>query len=120
MATCVLQEEVADPWYTPSGDHEVSIMKYSFFERSKLDARDIMQLKKAYLEGLSLGMTSRYAGVSYTWTAVDCGSFIRELMKKYFHVHLSQKKMTGIVDESLFGRRVKFHRGLKGLGIWNG
>jgi hypothetical protein len=42
-------------------------------------------------------MTSRYADVSYTGTAVDWGSFIRELMKEYFHVHLSQKKMTGIV-----------------------
>jgi hypothetical protein len=30
--------------------------------------------------------------------------------------------MTGFleIDESLFGRRVKFHRiGVKGLGIWN-
>jgi hypothetical protein len=105
-----------------SRDHEVSIMKYSFFERSKLDVRDIMQLIKTYLEGLSLGMTSRYAGVSYTGTAVDWGSFIRELMKEYFHVRLSQKKMSGIVeiDESLFGRRVKFHRGdpNKGLKVW--
>jgi hypothetical protein len=105
-----------DPWDTPSDVIEAGTTRfpsYSFFERSKLDAKDIMQLIKAYLEGLSLGITSRYAGVSYTGTAVDWGSFIRELMKEYFHVNLSHKKMNGIVgtDESLFGRRVKFHRG---------
>ena len=51
--------------------------------------------------------------MNYSTTAVDWANFVREPMKYWVHVHMSQMRMSGTVevDESLFGRRVKYHRG---------
>ncbi|XP_045206192.2 uncharacterized protein LOC123558376 [Mercenaria mercenaria] len=103
-------------------NHEIAIRTYSFFEASKLCNQDIFMFIKCYLDGLSLSQTSSFTGVHYKSTAVDWASFVRELFKEHFHRSIRHRKLTGEVeiDESLFGRRVKFHRGNpnKGLKVW--
>jgi len=103
-------------------NHEKSVFCNTFFERSKLNIRDIFMFVKCYLDRLSLSQCAKFAGVTYGKTAVDWSSFIRELFKEYHYRHLRNKKLSGVIeiDESLFGRRVKYHRGnpRKGLRIW--
>lgn len=93
----------------------------SFFEKSNLTLQDIVLFIKSYLDGSSLSQCARFSGVAYKSTTVHWGSFIRELFKeyRYFEVHIKTKKLTGTVeiDESLFGRRVKHHRGDPNRGL---
>jgi hypothetical protein len=62
--------------------------------------------------------------MSFTTTAVTRAYFIRELFKEHFHNTIRVKKFTGAVeiDESLFGRRMKFNRGkpigFEGVTSW--
>ncbi|XP_060597825.1 uncharacterized protein LOC132751642 [Ruditapes philippinarum] len=100
-------------------NHELAIRTYSFFEASKLCTQDIFMFIKCYLDGLSLRQTSLFAGVNYKSTAVDWASFIRELFKEHFHRNIKQRKFNGEVeiDESLFGRRVKYHKGNPNKGL---
>jgi hypothetical protein len=100
-------------------NHEVAIRTNSFFENSKLCIQDIFMFVKSYLDGLSLRHVSLSAGVHYKTTAVDWASFIREIFKEYFHRNMKHRVLTGEVeiDESLFGRRVKFHRGNPNEGL---
>jgi hypothetical protein len=62
---------------------------------------------------MTLLQTSIFAGVNYKSTALDWASFLRELFKEHFHRNISHRKLRGeiAIDESLFGRRVKYHRG---------
>lgn len=91
----------------------------SFFERSNLTIQDIFLFIKSYLDGSSLSQCARFSGVAYKSTAVNWGSFIRELFKEFFELRIKTKKLTGTVeiDESLFGRRVKHHRGDPNRGL---
>lgn len=45
-------------------------------------------------------------GIAYGSTAVNWGSFVREVFKEHFHRN-TRKKLSGIVelDESLFGKK---------------
>ncbi|XP_060587568.1 uncharacterized protein LOC132743075 [Ruditapes philippinarum] len=103
-------------------NHECASRKYSFFEKSKLTIQDIMVFIKTYLEANTLYQCSRQSGIHYQSTGVDWGSFIRELFKEHFHTHVLTRKLKGVIeiDESLFGRRIKHHRGnpRKGCKIW--
>jgi len=53
---------------------------------------------------------------------VDWGSFVREVKKEFYHRNLKNRKLSGQfeIDDSLFGRKIKYHRGnrSKGLRIW--
>nr|XP_011443777.2 uncharacterized protein LOC105339761 [Crassostrea gigas] len=103
-------------------DHTRASRTYSFFEKSILLIQDIMLFIKNYLEKCSLSQCARFSGMSYGSTSVNWASFIREIFKEYFYRNLRFKKLHGIIEieESLFGRRVKFHRGNpnRGLKIW--
>lgn len=92
---------------------------YSFFEKSNVLLQDILLFIKSYLEKNSLAQCSRFSGFSYTTTAVNWASYIREVFKEHFYTNLRHRKLRGIVeiDESLFGRRVKFHRGNPNRGM---
>lgn len=102
--------------------HEFAMRKYSWFERSHLKINDAMNFAKSYIEGHSLKMCATHAGICYNSTAVDWGVMIREIFKEYFYRTVSYMKLSGEVeiDESLFGRRVKYHRGNPHVGckIW--
>lgn len=101
--------------------HEISIRRNSFFSRSHLHLQDIINFVIAYAEGQTLWKCSRAAGVGYGSTAVDWGSFCRDLFVEFYMREIKDVKLEGQVevDESLFGRRTKYHRGdPRGMKIW--
>ena len=93
--------------------HEISIRRYSFFSHSHLHLADIIQFLISYAEGQSLWKCAQYAGVNYGSTAVDWGSFCRDLFVEYYVCNIRHTQFSGEIemDESLFGRRTKYHRG---------
>jgi len=104
-----------------SARHEVSVRRWSFFEKSHLHIPDVINFLITYAEGQSLWRCSQIAGVGYGSTAVDWGSFCRDLFAEYYVKHVRDEQFTGEVeiDESLFGRRTKYHRGdPRGLKVW--
>ena len=103
-------------------NHEKGIRAYSFFEKAHITIPDIMLFIKSYLDKLTLRQCSIFSGISYRSTAVNWGCFMRELFKDHFQKNITNRKISGEIeiDESLFGRRIKFHRGnpRPGLRIW--
>ena len=87
--------------------------KYSFFEGSACDIRDLMIFLKQYLEGNSLHQCVLATGMDYRHTAVDWANFIRELFCQYVYDKYNMTMFKGDVeiDESLFGRKIKYHKG---------
>jgi len=101
--------------------HEMSIRRYSFFSQSHLYIPDIINFICNYADGYSLWKCAANSAVAYGSTAVDWGSFCRDLFMEYFVQTISPVKLSGVVeiDESLFGRRTKYHRGLsRGHKVW--
>jgi len=101
--------------------HEISIRRHSFFARSHLRLQDIMNFVITYAEGQSLWKCSRAAGIGYGSTAVNWGSFCRDLFMEYYVRKIKDVKFNREVEmgESLFGRRTKYHRGdPRGLKVW--
>lgn len=96
-----------------SRDHKCSIFKHLFFEGLKLYIWDIFMFTKCYLDNLTLKQRATFSGVSYGSRAVDWVEFIRELMKEFYKVHFKNMTISGTIepDESIFGRRVKYHWG---------
>jgi len=107
---------------TKNRDHEMSIRKKTIFERSKLTLQDAFMFTKTYLDWSSLLQCLKFSGVAYGSTALDWGSFVREVRKEFYHRNLKNRKLSGQVeiDESLFGRKIKYNRGnrSKGLRFW--
>jgi len=97
------------------GDVKISLAYAGHYELRNL----------TYAEGQSLWKCSRAAGIGYGSTAVDWGSFCRDLFMEYYVREIKDVKFNGEVemDESLFGRRTKYHwgdpRGLKVWIFWN-
>lgn len=100
-------------------NHERPSRKYSFFENSHLTLNDIMVFVKSYLDGCTLKQCASFAGISYGSSAVNWAHFIRELFMEHFQRNVRKKRLNGVIeiDESLFGRRVKYHRGNPHVGI---
>ena len=76
---------------------------------------------KQYVDGVTLLEASRQAGISYQKSGVDWASFIRGLFKEDLYRSLPHIRLSGEVeiDESLFGRRTKYHRGRpQGAKVW--
>ena len=99
--------------------HQRQTREFSFFEASKIPTNDILLFVKSYLDGCSLNQCASFAGISYGSTSVDWASHIRELFKDDFMRNTIHKKISGEIeiDESLFGRRVKYHRGNPNVGV---
>ena len=75
----------------------------------------------AYVITYAEGQCAQAAGVGYGSTAVDWGNFCRDLFIEYYIRNIRDVKFQGEieVDESLFGRRTKYHRGNpRGLKVW--
>ena len=94
-------------------NHEFSAYKFSFFERTKLDIPDILLFIISYLDNMTLKQCATRAGIDYSNTAVQWGSYIREVMVQYHHDIIKTTEFDGDVelDESVFGRKSKYHRG---------
>ena len=107
---------------TNNRNHERCIRYLSYFENSNLTIPDIMVFIKSYLDKLTLRQCSVFGGMSYKSTAVNWASFLRELFKEHFHSSIKERTISGEIeiDESLFGRKIKYHRGNPhpGLRIW--
>ena len=90
--------------------------------KSQISHQDIMIFNKSYLDKITLRQCSVFVGISYKSTAVNWGSLVRELFKEHFHENIKGKTISGEIeiDESLFGRKIKYHRGnpRPGLCIW--
>ena len=102
--------------------HQKSMRRFSLFEMMNIEIQDALVFIKSYLDKMTLRQCALFSGTAYGTTAVNWASYIRELFKEHFHRHIRHKRLGGEVeiDESLFGRRVKFHRGNpnKGLKVW--
>ena len=102
--------------------HQKAIRTFSFFEKIHIEIQDVIVFIKSYLDKMTLLQCSVFSGIDYGSTACNWASYMRELFKEYFHRHIRHRRIGGEIeiDESLFGRRVKFHRGNpnKGLKVW--
>lgn len=101
--------------------HEFGMRKYSFFEGSSFDIRDLIVFIKAYLEGSSLHQISKFTNMDYKNTSVNWASYIRELFCEYVYRAYQNVTLEGEIeiDESLFGRKIKYNRGNPtGTRIW--
>ena len=96
--------------------HEISIRRHSIFSKSPFHLQDI-NFVITYAEGQSLWKCSEAAGIGYGSTAVDWGSFCRDLFMEYYVREIRDVKLSGQVE--MDGRRTKYHRGdPRGLKIW--
>lgn len=121
MTLIVLSRAPGDVIFRCNGNkqHKMSSRLYSFFDRSNLVLQDIILFIRSYLEKNSLAQCARFSGMAYKSTAVNWACFMREVFKEYFHNTLRNVKFQGIVeiDESLFGRRVKYLKGNQNRGL---
>jgi hypothetical protein len=53
-----------------------------------------MMFLKSYLDGFSLNTCPKFSGVTYGSTAVDWGSFIREVLKEFYERKLKNKSLS--------------------------
>jgi transposase-like protein len=74
-----------------------------------------------YASGSSLLQCSARSGFNYGSSSFDWGNTVRHLFVEYYVRHIRTRKLAGDVeiDESMFGRKVKYHRGQpRGHKIW--
>ncbi len=101
-------------WRCPSRKHEYSIGKFSFFERSHVSFQDVLQFIKCFLDNNALLTSSKFSGLDYKKTSVDWANSIRDLLKQWVSHHdYDNVQLSGDIeiDETLFGRQCKYHRG---------
>jgi len=82
--------------------HEISIRRHSFFVKSHLHIPDIINFIITYAEGQSLWKCAQIAGVRYGSTAVDWGSFCRDLFVEYYVTNIQNTR------KRRNGRRTKY------------
>jgi hypothetical protein len=81
----------------------------------------MMLFLKLYLETRSLNESAKQAGISCQASGVDWACFVRELFKEYVSKEVFQMQLSGTieVDESIFGRRRKYNRGVNSASqVW--
>ena len=107
-------------------NHEYSIKRNSFFSHSQVLLRDLLVFIRTYLNKASLKLCADEAGIDYHHTAVEWAKSVRKIFVEYVYREVVSEanpmKLRGIVevDESLFGRKVKNHRGdpRSGQQVW--
>ena len=104
-------------------DYERKVRDRSFFQSFKIPLPDVLNFIKMYLDGVSLNKCAKLTNVDYGDTAVRWGKIIRSLFMEWVlqHVMNEEMKFSGEVevDESLFGRKCKYHRGAnQGIKVW--
>ena len=107
---------------TENRNHERTELSYSFFNKTQLTIPDVMVFIKNYLDNLTLLQCSKFTGIAYKSTAPNWSSYMREMFKEHFHRNTKHVKFSGTIeiDESFFGRKMKYHKGnpSSGLKIW--
>ncbi|XP_071494348.1 uncharacterized protein [Diadema antillarum] len=97
--------------------------KFSIFEGVHFDVRELLVFVREWLLGSSLHRCAIQSGMDYKKSAVEWVNFLRDHCRKFVHdlYYGEEEKLRGEIeiDESLFGRRTKYHRGdPRGLKIW--
>lgn len=100
---------------TKNNNHEYSIRKFSFFSNIKYSIQDSLVFIREMVLGSNLKKACLNSGVAYGHTACDYSNFIRDLYKEFVYNLLKTFQLSGVIeiDESLFGRKIKYHRGAK-------
>ena len=98
-------------------DKKRSIRYYSFFEESKLHVIQCSVLASNYVNGSTHKSLVDQFGFS-SRTVVNWCNFVRDVYCEWLRrftdeLHLGGPGIFVQVDESLFGRRCKYHRGAK-------
>lgn len=111
---------------TKNRNHEAAIRKFSVFNNAHLTFQDILIFFICFIEKNSLLRSAVKSGLSYKSTAVEWGCLCRKLCIDFVHRTIindeNPLKIAGEIeiDESLFGRRVKYHRGKpQGLQVFS-
>ena len=60
-------------------NHESSICRFSFFEGSKIEPRDLLFFIRCYIKGDQLHICAKEPGLAYGSTAVDWASYVRDI-----------------------------------------
>ena len=99
--------------------HETTMRKYSFFSHCRFFPQDLINFIVTYVTGASLLRCADVANMSYRNTAGDYSQYLRDCFMQWVHVELKENKFSRIIegDESLFGRKVKHHRGDPNVGV---
>ena len=101
---------------------EYTVRTNSFFYNVKYTIQDILTFIRTFALGTSLKVMCGESGVYYEHSGCDNANFIRDLFRRYVYRWLqSGEQLRGEVeiDESLFGSKVKHHRGKKkGMKVW--
>ena len=105
-----------------SKDFEHSIRQFSFFQHSHFTFQDIFQFIYSFLQKQTMLQCNKLSGIDYKHSAVDWCNFITEICKMYVYKLYETVQLEGEIeiDESLFGKKTKHHRGNPnaGLKIW--
>ena len=125
LATLVQRPEKLDgySWRCRKGgqDFERNIRRHSYFDTFRLPLADVINFIKQYLDGHTLKKAAGLTNINYKSTAVDWASYIRDIFMQYVYdeVICARMMLSGVVevDESLFGKRCKYHRGKPKTGI---
>ena len=105
--------------------HETGVRYGSFFHAFKLPLGDVLNFIRDYVLGLSIRKCSEHINCSYGTTAIRYGLLIREIMMQFcydtYFGDTDYMQLPGPVevDESVFGRKTKYHKGRAvGQQIW--
>lgn len=101
--------------------HEKSVRAYSFFSQSHLAIQDIMEFSRNILLKQTLLQSSVLAGVNYQSTSVQWAKKHRAIFMQWVNDNVLGNganpplQFEGDVelDESVFGRKSKYHRGVR-------
>ena len=98
-------------WCRSKYRHKVSVRSWSYFQNS-ISCYQIYSSLATSME-VSLGKFANQFEMNYSSPSVDWANFVCEPMKYWVHENMACIQMSGVVeiDESIFGRRVKYPRG---------
>ena len=100
-------------------NHETSVRRFSFFEKSHLRCQDCFEFGLCFFQDKTLNKCAKNSGNSYGGTAVEWATFHSEIVKEYIHTVMPNIMFQGDVeiDKSLLWRRCKYHRRNPNVGI---
>lgn len=101
--------------------HETSVRSRSFFSRSHVLLPDLWNFLFHYSSKITLAECASFAAMNSSRTSVNWASMTRELFVENWYRHLRTTVLHGVVeiDESLFGRKVKYNRGNFSKGMYS-
>ena len=104
---------------------ECTIRANSFFEKSKINLRDLMLFFYEFLNGNTLYNISVKTGLSYTSSIIDWANLTRDIFREYVYNEITNEdnplKLKGEIeiDEAKFGRCQKNQMGKRrGMNVW--